>query len=470
MYVDIDSELSSILELKNELQRHIDIYDNIVVYGSSLTTLSLLKSQRLLSSSSTHAIAIEQFKSIPTVDLDDLALEGILSSIVDKYSLWKSKLEDLAENGLDKVISDIEPIYNNAIETIQSVIDSGVTASNEISKTVKAHPYKTIVVAVTTIATVIGIVMFVTRGFPNISTISTNFSLFTKKLRSLVISIRSPFNQTVSISKTTGIPKVVVGRGPDPIISTIGELGYTRASLINIVGRLRSLWRELLQTIGSFKRRIVSVVRQVLDKGARTLSRKSAMGDNFVMRAQALDNMSHSPLSFNNKFLTLDEWKRIPENILSVAHNMAMKGKLVFSSKFHTKVTTLGNDYQIQIVRDLRDKVGRIASSVTEGSFKPGSDPVAEAQKIIIKIKSFHHTVDGSATNPEFTVLQKELVRIFSRMNKTYAAKQATVGFGSGILLMSLIYFICRFIKQYVLKSLMMIKQAMRGVRGHVTA
>ena len=272
---DIDrlaSDVDALDSLEQELVNMAVAHDYLQCFGLTPANYSFLTAVQLLASTSVGTIAMESLSTNEGIDENtQIACEALSASIKEKAAAWGAKILSFANKAATSIMRAFTPIITKIASAGTTLGNATWDAAGAAGRTIKAHPYKTIMITLAAVAAVVGVVMIVSSGLP-IGTV-TNGALrsFVDKFNSLVQKVKMPgvklLNKAlpgadVSIAQIQSVETIA------PVSDSVGALGWTKNAVKAIGAQVSANYKKIATSVKTI---YTSILKPIEDKVAKVL-------------------------------------------------------------------------------------------------------------------------------------------------------------------------------------------------------
>lgn len=256
-----ETDLNELEHLGSELSQYQDSVIALDQYGLNPTSFSILKTTGLLTGTALEALAVESVGIHNGCDSETLiAIESLIDKAKEKTAEWAAKLITFFKEGPSKVIDHITDLYNRIKDKANTLKETLFSKANSAKLYVKAHPYKTVAMALAAAIIVIGIVTFTTRAIPTYKNAS-QLPAVLHKVDGMLDKVKWPFGKIVTTFNSAGTKMkiAIAGVTAVPAAMTVAHLGWSDLALSGAAGQASKLSTETTGVWPAFKRATVSV-------------------------------------------------------------------------------------------------------------------------------------------------------------------------------------------------------------------
>lgn len=221
---DLDAQARTLDNLETQLYRLQDVSSVISSYGLTASGVELLKSTSLMTTTALESLGITALAANDQADATKaIALEALAEDARAKAAEWSAKVVAAMVNGAKAIMTTLDPLFTKVTEMVKTLGEKTWDGAKFVGSAIKAHPYKTILIALTAAIAVVGIMSFVGTGFS--ATAMTNGALTTsvEKLTQLYRGIKWPFGKI----------KTTVTQGGLAVKATIENTAATASSMVD---------------------------------------------------------------------------------------------------------------------------------------------------------------------------------------------------------------------------------------------
>lgn len=230
MLTTIDQDILESTHLEDEIILQNNLINTISTNGLSKTAFSILINSSLLSNTSSLSIALESFDE----SSDIVAIESLAEKVKDNVAKWAAKALSFAKSSKDKIMSVFEDLYDKLKSRTKQVSSKVFDSAAESKKYAKAHPYKTISLAIAAAIAALAVGTLVINGFPVFKN-AIKIPQFMKTVGSAIAKIKYPLGKITTAYKQGGtvIKLAIATGGVVAGIGTIAGLGWTKDKVVS---------------------------------------------------------------------------------------------------------------------------------------------------------------------------------------------------------------------------------------------
>jgi hypothetical protein len=269
-YDDDDTEMEAafaeIDHLENRLHQLVVSTNVVERFGVDPLTLTVLKNHDLLSGTAMEALDPNSFgfESKDSAETQ-LALEGLIANINDTAGRWSAKIVATTRTMIDKVGALITPLWDKVSSVGKRAVVALGDAATAGARTVRAHPFATVAVLVTAAVSVIGIIAYVTGGIPFSVPGLATVTNFVSKVEGMIAKIKLPFGKiTTTVTRQgTKLGIAISDFAVKAQSSTVEALGWTRAGVNLLLGKLSSVASSLKTGFSALGTKVIDGVKKI---------------------------------------------------------------------------------------------------------------------------------------------------------------------------------------------------------------
>lgn len=191
---------SDLDEIEKSITTLCLISDGVEKYGINQTSLYILKRHHLLSGASLSTLAIESINDSTQVT----ALEALSEDIKEKSAQWAAKVVGLFKDGSKAITDKLTTLLESVKEKAALLTDKAWDVAKDTKDLVVAHPYKTILIALSAAVAIFGIVSFVGTSLPVGVVTNGQLHTFMMRLRTMYHGINLPFGKITTTAVSDG--------------------------------------------------------------------------------------------------------------------------------------------------------------------------------------------------------------------------------------------------------------------------
>jgi hypothetical protein len=279
-----DPFITHLDELKTDTRKITNhIYDLSHIYltvdrlGLTDSTLSSIRSSRLLSSTAIETIATESLSSrSDNGTASEIALESIKEAIKIKITQWSAKILSVVKSTIDKLTNITAPIFSKIKEKMSGLRKGTYNALKASKDVIKTHPYKTATAAIASILVVAGIIAYATGHFPKSGSSASVVDSYYTRLKTMINGIKSPVGTIkADISKTTGLTISSMTHPVDPVSGTAVDLGWTKSATDSFINNTQSMMDSMSSSWKSFESTSIATSKSMESNINSLLGRES---------------------------------------------------------------------------------------------------------------------------------------------------------------------------------------------------
>lgn len=283
----IISEEYAIESLNTEVSQLMQTMNVIDLHGVTPSTIGVMQITGLLSSTALETIALESFKDSTKAEAD-LALESLGEKVKEKSAAMSAKVLKVFQSTGERISSVIKPLWDKVDALAKKVGTKTWNAAQYAGKTVKAHPYATVVAVITAIAAVAGIILFSGKSMPAAGAKPEALTAFNKRVSDMISGIKWPFGK-VSASVDGGKLKTVVeGVAGGAPTEAIDKLKWNQAAIKSVTGQLDRALTAIKGAGDHLGNRGSAIAKSVGDFATTTGNTFKVYTDDFVNRTEKL--------------------------------------------------------------------------------------------------------------------------------------------------------------------------------------
>jgi len=239
MLEDEDKEVEAFEKFSETLDKLEGFCTKITTYG--FTPIQLVEHQYLFETTAIPTYGLENFKNPLLANDFDLvgATENIIGAIVDKIGEWAKKIVDVIGAIVGKIWNIVTYAFKKIFGLFKKIKDLAVDAFSWIVDSIKNHPFQTLILFASGIASVPAIVGLVTKSSlpASVGLISKYYAnIITKFSQSGLGKLFKLKLDNASVAFTKTFPQMRDG--------TPTALGYTVQKVKNLYSGLIKLFSE----------------------------------------------------------------------------------------------------------------------------------------------------------------------------------------------------------------------------------
>ena len=226
MLFDDDGDgLEGLESLGSEIEHLENLATAIETYGISPALMYVADREGLLSSTFISIPATESMMQPyrPGSSTSTAALEGVMDAIKSKTAEWAARAGGMIKGLLSKSMDVIKNATSWVADFSKHIASKTWDAAKATGRTIKAHPYKTVLVVIASVAAV-ATVLSLCGAIPQTS---AAFGAWISRLRTGLAAIKSPFG-SITIESTKGRLKAIFVK---PVIHS---LEYVQGNLVKL--------------------------------------------------------------------------------------------------------------------------------------------------------------------------------------------------------------------------------------------
>lgn len=270
---DIDRLYSDSVEgdaLSDELNQLLDAAVAVERFGMNPTAFGLLQTTHLLSGTSLDALAMENFSyDKPEGDETSMALEALSDKIKDTVARWSAKIISVAKGVSDKIIHVIGGLWDTISDLTKSLTSKAWDTAKAGGRTIKAHPFKTVMAATVAVGAVAGLVALVASGSPGSFSNENALQSFMYSVQDHINKIGWPGGSIVP-KMAENASKITITINPADVAKasgTAGDLGWTASAVKAVSGQLSKAWGTLKGAASPLIGKVTGVASKLNDIG-----------------------------------------------------------------------------------------------------------------------------------------------------------------------------------------------------------
>jgi hypothetical protein len=296
----MQDEGNELFQLTNEIDQLNGACDVIEAHGVSPASFGMMQATNLLAGTSLASIAVEDMAAAGPEDYQSkMALEGIMDKIKDKAAAWSVKILNFVKRIGDISFKDVSgKIVASAKVAAQKVADT----TKSVGRTIKAHPYKSALIAVGGIAAAAAAIALIGQRLgqhnADIEKIifeaqqlvnktqsadgsARGFSMFTKfdnagadKLLQGVnvhgvskaqVEVNALYRTAKFHAEKAGAAHMV---GDVPTVGTLQELGWTQQNIVSLSNNIITVTGKVQSAIATFVKGATTYLSSAKDVAA----------------------------------------------------------------------------------------------------------------------------------------------------------------------------------------------------------
>lgn len=258
-----DREFESINTLTNELLVHHETIDALNTHGVNPTALRIMVTTGLLSGTSLHAMALEsQSAHLPTSVETQMAVEALTDKIKVKMAEWSAKIITFFNDKNDKLGEVIKGLNTKLKAAAQKASEKIFGDKDGAKQYAKAHPYKTIALALAAAVVAIGVLHFTAQYFPAFKDAAA-VPKFMTKLSSMINAIKWPFGKVAAVlaNSSTKVKLTVGAVGTVAVVGTVLELAWNKDKILKTIHDYGTLEHGLWSVWDGIKSKTVNALK-----------------------------------------------------------------------------------------------------------------------------------------------------------------------------------------------------------------
>jgi ElaB/YqjD/DUF883 family membrane-anchored ribosome-binding protein len=263
----LNRDQADITHLQDELGQMMNSLVALETYGSNPASLQLLRNAGWLAGTSMDAIALESFShDTPDGVESAMATEALASTIAATLDRWSARILSFVKNMLGKVTDMFSSLWTKISTLGQQLTSKAWDATKAAGRTIKAHPYATVMAALVAAAAVTGVVSYVVTGTPVPRAGQEAMKAFLSKVKTMVGAIKSPFC-SVSADLVKDGNGIVYDMDKVEALAklnnTPAKLGWTQSAVKSVLNKAGMIWSELKTSLGKMGGKIISCLKFV---------------------------------------------------------------------------------------------------------------------------------------------------------------------------------------------------------------
>lgn len=167
------------------------ISDTIKQYGFNQASAVLLTKFSLMTGVSAITFGLESDSSADQI----IALEALETEAKEKSAKWSARILGFFKDGSTFIVDKIKSLWNSLKDKAELLTAKAWDTTKATGEVIKAHPYKTILVALAAAAAVFGVVAFVGTSLPVGVVTNGQMHAFMLRLQTMYHRIKLPFGK-----------------------------------------------------------------------------------------------------------------------------------------------------------------------------------------------------------------------------------------------------------------------------------
>lgn len=230
--VNVDQLMQEIENDTLVMSQMSDSYAAIESFGITPTSGAIMQTMGWLDSTALSSIGLEAFQSDgPDSPETAMALEALGETLKAKAAAWGAKIMSVANAVGGKIFAGMKTVYNTVTGGIAKLASGTWDVTKAAGRTIKAHPYKTILAAVVAIGAVAAVAAYVSGGLPMPGASLEAVKTFGKGLVEKINKIKPAFGSVkATLNAATGKVQLHLGMASSAAkAQAFKGLGWTQA-------------------------------------------------------------------------------------------------------------------------------------------------------------------------------------------------------------------------------------------------
>ena len=254
--------LDDIRILEEQIYRQGMVEDAIVQYGLTQSALAILKSSRYYNDTALSTLGLEAIDP----SHDEIALEAIGNDIREKSAQWSAKIIGFFNDGTKAITEKISSLWDSVKAKIEPFTTAAWDAAKSAASVVKAHPYKTILIALAAVASAFAVVSFVGTSLPVGAVTNGKMQSFMLRLQTAYSNINLPAGKMKTIASMDGrLVLATIETAEKPIVGgSVASLGWTLNTAKAIYTKANHVFDGGVKALGSFWTKVLKPGEKIL--------------------------------------------------------------------------------------------------------------------------------------------------------------------------------------------------------------
>jgi ElaB/YqjD/DUF883 family membrane-anchored ribosome-binding protein len=239
----MDDDFAAMESYSFDLTRLLGAHNALESYGSDPAAMGVLSACGLLASTALDGVALESYGfDKPSGDETKMALEALGEKIKDTTAKWAAKIVSMTKTAADKVGSILDAVWTKITQTADTLLSKTWDKTKEATAVIKAHPYKTIAIAVGTVIGVCATAAFVASKISGAYANETALESFQHAVQNKVNALKWPFGKITTVATRDGKSfKCVVETVEQYDSASAKALGWTKATVKSVIDNLKDV-------------------------------------------------------------------------------------------------------------------------------------------------------------------------------------------------------------------------------------
>lgn len=268
-----NSDIHEVLTIESDIMKLCSTLDIIEHHGAPISAVKILCATNLLNTAS--RIALEALDEGEFGLEADKTKQSIIDTIKEKAAQWSLKVISFFKNKSASFFGKINSLLDKFKKAMSLAKDKISVKANSTKVYVKAHPYKTVAMALSACVAVMGLIAFTGRMLPTVSS-SKAMIQFTNTFKNKVAEIRWPFGE-VSAKVISGGKKVALAVAAVGAVGGLGklvQLGWSNVTaeqldkgLEKVCGGLEKTWMTLAPKVSTIGNTVIDLTKNTFKAG-----------------------------------------------------------------------------------------------------------------------------------------------------------------------------------------------------------
>jgi ElaB/YqjD/DUF883 family membrane-anchored ribosome-binding protein len=277
---NLDKNHSEIEAMSSTIQQLMDSSSALEQFGIDRTSVMILRATDLLAGTSFDAIAMESMNVHTNhKEATVLAIESLDEKASDTTTKWSTRILTSIKETSGKVLAILSPIFTKISSAARTISHKVWDVTKAAGRTIKAHPFKTILVVLAAITAAAGIVVYFGGNLPLPNSTKESVEVFRNKITSMASNIKWPFvrsaptispvtpsssgwtSQILVNGKWVDSGEAIAGLKAGPS-NTASNLGWTKSTIETVRVHTDQVWSKLKGGLGALSNRGFKYTRQ----------------------------------------------------------------------------------------------------------------------------------------------------------------------------------------------------------------